>query len=196
VVVRFKNFCGLPHVNGVIDITQIHIQKPRGSFVGDYFSFKSKGFNMHLEVVVYHWKQFRNIFVGMFGLMNDTHILWISSLYRKVVNGELFWMNQVGERKIGPYIRADKGIYYYRGLWFLTNKLEMFTILYWRHYSMNIYVEVGVWLKIPSTFWRKHLENCFWKQIYMFFFYLMWWFVVAFFTTWFLMDRILTLTHC
>ncbi len=82
--------CGLPRVNGVIDITQIHIQKPRGPFVGDYFSFKSKGFNMHLEVVIDHWKQFRNIFVGMPSSMNKTHILQLSSLYHKVVNGELF----------------------------------------------------------------------------------------------------------
>ncbi len=81
-VVGFKNLCGLPHVNGVIAITQIHNQKPRGLFARDYFSFKSKGFNMHLEVVVDHWKQFRNIFVGMLGSINDTHILRISSLYQ------------------------------------------------------------------------------------------------------------------
>jgi hypothetical protein len=90
VVAGFKNLCDLPHVNGVIDITQIHIQKPRGPFVGDYLSIKSKGFNVHLEIVVDHWKLFRKIFVGMLGSMNDTHILWISSLYHKVVNGELF----------------------------------------------------------------------------------------------------------
>ncbi len=48
-VAGFRTCVVLPHVNGVIDITQIHIQKPKGPFVGDYFLFKSKGFDMHLE---------------------------------------------------------------------------------------------------------------------------------------------------
>jgi len=44
----FKGFCGLPYVHGAIDVTQIYIQKPHNAFIGDYFSFKSKGYNMQL----------------------------------------------------------------------------------------------------------------------------------------------------
>jgi hypothetical protein len=42
----FKDFYGLLYVHGVIDMTQIQIQKPKITLVGDFFSFKSKSYNM------------------------------------------------------------------------------------------------------------------------------------------------------
>jgi hypothetical protein len=42
----FKRYYGLPFIHGAIDVTQIHIQKPQSAFNGDYFSFKSKVYNM------------------------------------------------------------------------------------------------------------------------------------------------------
>ncbi len=38
VMVGFKWFCGLPFVHGAIDVTQIHIQKPKGTCAGFYLS--------------------------------------------------------------------------------------------------------------------------------------------------------------
>jgi hypothetical protein len=38
VMTTFKNFCGLPVIHDAIDVIQIHIQKPRGTFEVDYFS--------------------------------------------------------------------------------------------------------------------------------------------------------------
>jgi hypothetical protein len=34
----FKNFCGLLVIHDGIDVTQIHIRKPRGFSKADYFS--------------------------------------------------------------------------------------------------------------------------------------------------------------
>jgi hypothetical protein len=48
----FRKFCNLRFIYSAIDATQIHIQKPRGGFVGDYFSFKSKVYNMQLRAMV------------------------------------------------------------------------------------------------------------------------------------------------
>jgi hypothetical protein len=38
VMVGFKWFCGLPFVHGAIDVTQIHIQKPKGTCAGFFLS--------------------------------------------------------------------------------------------------------------------------------------------------------------
>ncbi len=89
IVAGFKKNWGLPSIHGTIDIIHIHIQKPNGPFARDYYSFKSKTFNMHLQTMVGHWGQFKDVFVGMPSLMNDAHNLGISNLYHKVVNGEL-----------------------------------------------------------------------------------------------------------
>jgi len=37
VMAIFKGFCDLPSVHGVINMTQIHITKTKGTFVGDFF---------------------------------------------------------------------------------------------------------------------------------------------------------------
>jgi len=39
---RFEKLCCLPVVHGTIDVTQVHVQKLKGLFVIDYFSYKSK----------------------------------------------------------------------------------------------------------------------------------------------------------
>jgi len=41
---NFKTFSGLPSIHGAIDV--IHIKKLKGTFASDYFSFKSKSYNM------------------------------------------------------------------------------------------------------------------------------------------------------
>ncbi len=107
VMASFKGFYGLPSIHGVIDMTQIHIQKPKGTCVGDFSFFKSKSYNMQLQVVD-NQKKFTDIFVGLPNSMNDGHILRISSLYQRIVYGNMFQLNR-GEENIKLYILGDKG---------------------------------------------------------------------------------------
>jgi hypothetical protein len=90
VMASFKGFCGRPSIHGVIDMTQICIQKLKGTLIGDFFFFKSKSYNMQLQVVVDNQKKFTNIFVGMPNSMKDAHILRISSLYQRAMYGDMF----------------------------------------------------------------------------------------------------------
>jgi hypothetical protein len=83
VMAGFKDLCGLPSVHGAIDATHIHLKKPKGEkfFVADFYSFKFKGYNIQMQVVIDHCKMFRNVLIGVLGSMNGARILWISSLY-------------------------------------------------------------------------------------------------------------------
>ncbi len=117
IVVGFEKNCGLPSIHGTIDVIHIHIEKPNGPFARDYYSFKSNTFNIQLQTMVDHWGQFKNVFVGMPRLMNDVHNLGISSLYRKVVNGELLRLNPGMDQEIRPYILRDK--WYLLLSWFM-----------------------------------------------------------------------------
>jgi hypothetical protein len=94
-----RKFCNLPFIYSAIDVTQIHIQKPRGGFVGDYVFFKTKVYNMQLQAMVDCQKKFHDVFVGLFGSMNNVHILHLCNLYIKVVNGYMFHFNK-GEEEI------------------------------------------------------------------------------------------------
>jgi hypothetical protein len=78
VMVGFKTFGGLPFIHGAIDV--IHIHESKGTFVKDYFSFKSKFYNMQLQIVDCQNK-FTYVFVGIPSSMNDICILQNSSLY-------------------------------------------------------------------------------------------------------------------
>jgi hypothetical protein len=69
---------GIPSFHKTIDITQIHVQKPQTI---DYFSFKSKGYNMRLQIVVDYHKKIQDIFMEMPDSMNDAKIFQISGLY-------------------------------------------------------------------------------------------------------------------
>jgi hypothetical protein len=68
-------------IYNAIDVTQIHIQKTQVGFVGDYFSFKSKVYSMPLQAMVDCQMKFHDVFVGLFGSMNNVHILNLSNLY-------------------------------------------------------------------------------------------------------------------
>lgn len=106
VMASFKGFYSFPSIHNVIDMTQIHIQKPKGTSIGDFFFFKSKSYNMQLQVVD-NQKKFIDIFVGMPDSMNDGHILKISSLYQRIMYGNMFQLNW-GEENIKLYILGDK----------------------------------------------------------------------------------------
>ncbi len=92
VMAKFKSFYGLPWVHGAIDVTQLHVFKSQGQgqSIVNYFSFKSKGYNMQLQVISDYHKKIQDIFVGMLGSMNNTQILQISNLYQRAMHGDLF----------------------------------------------------------------------------------------------------------
>jgi len=47
VIIIIKESYGLPLISDTLNATQIHLQKPKGEiFVVDYYSFKSKGYNI------------------------------------------------------------------------------------------------------------------------------------------------------
>ncbi len=71
----FRELCKLLAIHGFIDVTQIHMFKPKGQHVTKYFSYKSKAYNMQFLVVIDYQKKFRNAFVGMWGSMNDARVL-------------------------------------------------------------------------------------------------------------------------
>jgi hypothetical protein len=55
----FKDFCGMSLVHGTIDATQIHVQKTKAKvFATNFYSFKSKGYIIHMQDVVDHQKRF------------------------------------------------------------------------------------------------------------------------------------------
>jgi hypothetical protein len=107
VMIGFRKLCDLLAIHGTIDITQIHIFKPKGQHVVEYFLYKSKVYNMQFQIVVYYNKKFRIVFVGMSRSMNDACILCISSLHHKATHQNLFEMDR-GEYGIKPYIIGDK----------------------------------------------------------------------------------------
>jgi hypothetical protein len=109
-MIGFKDFFGLPSVHGTIDVMQVHIYKPKSPYVGDYYFFKLKANNMQFQAIV-DLKKFHDTFVGMLGSMNDAWIFQFSSLYHKVMNGELFHFNY-GLEDVKPYLIRDKGYYF------------------------------------------------------------------------------------
>jgi hypothetical protein len=131
VMMEFKAFCGLPSMHGAInDVTHIHIQKPWSVFVGDYFSFKSKTYNMQLQFAWCGWlsKEVSGFFVGLLGLMNDAHILRLSNLYKKAVNGDMFHINK-GEKNSNLSWLLTRCTLCFFGWWFHIKNLATFNIV-------------------------------------------------------------------
>jgi len=63
---------------------------------------------MQLQVMVDCQKKFRDVFIGLFGSMNNAHILHLSNLYKNVVNENMFHFNK-GEKEIKPCLITNKG---------------------------------------------------------------------------------------
>jgi len=60
----FKQLSSLVRIQGAIDVVQIHIQKLKVlGFAIDYYFFKSKAYNMQLQVIINHHKHFFDVFV-------------------------------------------------------------------------------------------------------------------------------------
>jgi hypothetical protein len=74
VMIDFRKLCNLLAIHGTIDITQIHIFKPKGQHVVEYFLYKSKIYNIQFQTIVDYKNNFRIVFVGMSRSMNDACI--------------------------------------------------------------------------------------------------------------------------
>jgi len=59
-----------------------------------------------LQVAVDYHKKILDAFVGLFGLINNIHILHLFNLYQKAMNGYMFHFNR-GEEEIKPYLFAS-----------------------------------------------------------------------------------------
>jgi hypothetical protein len=49
---------------------------------------------MHVQAMVDCQKKFLDVFVGLFGSMNNVHMLHLSNLYKKAMNGDMFHLNK------------------------------------------------------------------------------------------------------
>lgn len=58
VMVGFRDLCGLLSIHGVIDCTQIHIQKLTNAFTTSIYSYKLKAHSLQFQVVIDHDKHF------------------------------------------------------------------------------------------------------------------------------------------
>ncbi len=72
----------------------------------NFYSFKSKGYNIQTQVIVDH----RNIFqdVGILSFVNDDQILRMFSMYHKTIEHNLFII-ELKQKSIKFYILRDKG---------------------------------------------------------------------------------------
>jgi hypothetical protein len=89
VMLDFKNWWSMPNVVGVIHGIHICITKPTSNFSKHYYYHKTKGYNIVAQVVVDNQKRFMDVFVGLLGSVNDSHVLRKSRLYQCALHGGL-----------------------------------------------------------------------------------------------------------
>jgi hypothetical protein len=173
-VAGFKKICGLPSIHSTIDIIHIHIQKPNGPFTRDYYSFKSKTFNMHLHTIVDNWG-------------SSNMCLWGCLAWRMMAISWEFpvctarlWMGSycdwilVWKRKIKPYILGDK--WYPLLPWFMILHKQIGNV---PHIALEaLFNEQLSWgrrvIKNAFGILKKIFNDYFWKQTCLSLFYLMW----------------------
>jgi hypothetical protein len=64
----------------------IHIQKPTGAFVANYFSYESKAHIKQLQTIVDHEKHFRNVFMGLPRSMDNLNFLPLSTIMQPTMD--------------------------------------------------------------------------------------------------------------
>jgi hypothetical protein len=75
-------------------------------FAIDFYSFKSKGYIIQMQVVVDHWKRFQDVYVGIPSFVNDVWVLRMFSLYHKTIEQNLFVIEL-------QHIRRKTGVFNY-----------------------------------------------------------------------------------
>jgi hypothetical protein len=79
VMLEFKELCGLPSMQGVINYRHISISKPKFDFDEDYYFHKIGGYSIVAQVVDVR-KKFIDIYVGLLKSVNNFQVLQKSSL--------------------------------------------------------------------------------------------------------------------
>jgi hypothetical protein len=110
VMIGFRDWCHMPDIQGAIDYTHIHIQKPRILYHEDYYYYKTGGYSIVAQAMVDLKKRFVDLFVGIPGSTNDMRTLRRSALYANVINHRIL-NDQDGLVHEGftPYLLGDKG---------------------------------------------------------------------------------------
>ena len=104
----FKNWCGMPSVQGAIDCTHIAISKP-AAYPEDYWYFKTGAYSMVAQAVVDVNKLFTSVYVGLPGSVNDQRVLRRSGLWQQVLQRGLMNADSGYQDGIPPYLLGDKG---------------------------------------------------------------------------------------
>jgi hypothetical protein len=59
-------------------VHKTHVQKMKAQvFVTEFYFFKSKGYNIQMQVIMDHRKRFQDVYVGILGSVNGAQILKI-----------------------------------------------------------------------------------------------------------------------
>jgi hypothetical protein len=74
VMLKFKELCGLPNMQGAIDNTHISIFKPKLDFAEDYYFHEIGGYLVVAQVVDAR-KKFIDIYVGLLKSVNNFQVL-------------------------------------------------------------------------------------------------------------------------
>jgi hypothetical protein len=80
----FKDWCGLPSMQGAIDGTQIFIPKPNNPFAKDYYFHRIGWYFIVYQTIIDAKKHLTNLYVSLSGSMNDFRILRKSGVYLQV----------------------------------------------------------------------------------------------------------------
>jgi hypothetical protein len=78
----FKNWCGIPTMQGAIDGTHISIVKPT-SYAENYYYHKNYGYSIVAQMIINCNKTFTNVFVNLLGSVNDSKVLHKYALSKK-----------------------------------------------------------------------------------------------------------------
>jgi hypothetical protein len=110
VMAGFREWCHMPRIQGAIDCTHLHIQKPRHLYAEDFYYHKTGGFSIVAQAVVDSKKRFIDLFVGMPGSTNDMRTLRRSGLYMNVIHCRILNDEDgIVYEGFSPYLLGDKG---------------------------------------------------------------------------------------
>jgi len=155
----FKQWCGLPNVNGVINGTHILILKPQTFFLEDYYYHKISDYSIIPQIVIDCNKKFLDYCIGMSSRVNDSKVLRKFTLYWQVQFHGLFDINK-GVNGFPPYLLSDKT--YPLIYWIMTcfKKEGQYWILELFYNRKHILGGRLIISRIFLVFWKRILRNC------------------------------------
>jgi hypothetical protein len=69
------------------------ILKPFGPFANNYYYHKSGGYNVVAQAMVDCNKEFIDLFIGLFGSVNDSQVLQKKKIYKKAMYKDLLHLD-------------------------------------------------------------------------------------------------------